>query len=163
MVMAHKPLGPEDNAGFLLWRLTLEWRSRAGAALQPFGLTHTEYVLMALLRWQQSRDDTHPTQRTLADLGGLDPMLVSKTMRALADAGLVEPVADPSDARASRMALTNKGASQFHHAAAAIGEAHQEFLAPLGERRTAFLRDLRQLHAAMPARTRERHRKRSTK
>ena len=161
--MRHEPHGPEDNVGFLLWRLTLEWRSRAGVVLQPFGLTHTEYVLMALLFWQKSRDGSHPTQRTLAELGGLDPMLVSKTMRPLANAGLVESVADSSDARTSRVALTDEGCSRFQRAAAAIGEAHQEFLAPLGERRTVFLDDMRQLHSAMPVRRRERRSQRSTK
>ena len=161
--MAHETPGPEHNAGFLLWSLTLEWRSRAGVVLQPFGLTHTEYMLMALLYWQQSRDGSHPIQRTLADLGRLDPMLVSKTMRALADAGLVESVADPNDARTSRVALTDEGLSRFKLGAVAIGEAQQEFLAPLGERRTAFLDDMRQLHSAMPARLRERPSRRSTK
>jgi DNA-binding MarR family transcriptional regulator len=160
--MADNSLGPEDNVGFLLWRLTMEWRSRAGAVLQPFGLTHTEYVLMALLFWQHSRDDSRPTQRALADVGGLDPMLVSKTVRALADAGLVESVADAGDARTSRIALTGEGHGRFRRAAAAIGAAHEEFLSPLGERRTAFLRDLRQLHSAMPARSRERRRQRSS-
>jgi hypothetical protein len=35
----------------MLWRLTLAWRAQAGAVLHPLGLTHTEYVLLALLCW----------------------------------------------------------------------------------------------------------------
>jgi len=159
--MTRETRGPEDNAGFLLWRLALEWRSHAGAALRPSGLTHTEYVLLALLYWHESRDDDHPAQRELADLGGLDPMLVSKTVRALAGAGLAETVPDPGDARTSRVAHTDEGRARFRGAAAAIGATHEEFLAPLGERRAAFLHDMRLLHAAMPARRRERRAPRS--
>jgi len=41
-------------------------------------------------------------------------------------------------------------------AAVSAAAAHEEFLAPLGERRADFLRDMRLLHAALPARRRER-------
>jgi DNA-binding MarR family transcriptional regulator len=142
--------GPQENAGFLLWRLTLDWRAQAGAALRPLGLTHTEYVLLALLFWH-SRDGAHPTQRELADHGGLDQMLVSKTVRALAAAGLVVAVPDPADGRTARMALTDDGRATFRRAAVAVGEAHQQFLAPLGERAGAFVRDLQQLLPATRA------------
>jgi DNA-binding MarR family transcriptional regulator len=143
--------GPQENAGFLLWRLTMAWRAQAGAALRPLGLTHTEYVLLALLSWH-SRDGDSPTQRELADQGGLDQMLVSKTARALAAAGLVVAVPDPADGRTARMALTDDGRATFQHAAVTVGEAHQQFLAPLGERAGAFIRDLQQL---LPATTRD--------
>jgi DNA-binding MarR family transcriptional regulator len=136
--------GPQENAGFLLWRLALAWRAHAGTALRPLGLTHTEYVLLALLFWH-SRDGNRPSQRELADLGGLDQMLVSKTVRALAAAGLVVAVPDPADRRSARMALTDDGRVTFRRAALAVGEAHQQFLAPLGDRAGAFIRDLQQL------------------
>jgi DNA-binding MarR family transcriptional regulator len=156
--MTDQRSGPEENAGFLLWRLTLAWRAHAGAALRPLGLTHTEYVLLALLFWH-SRDGARPSQRELSDHGGLDQMLVSKTMRALADARLVAPVADPADGRTARMTLTADGRATFRRAAEAVGEAHQQFLAPLGERTGAFIRDLQQLLPAAARAPRRRARR----
>jgi DNA-binding MarR family transcriptional regulator len=141
---------PEENAGFLLWRLTLAWRAHAGAALHSLELTHTQYVVLALLFWHY-RSGISPTQRELADRGGLDQMLVSKTVRGLNEAGLVITMSDPADGRATRMALTDHGQTTFLRAATVIGEAHQQFLAPLGDRAGAFIQDLQQL---LPSTTR---------
>ena len=142
--MTEQRRGPDENAGFLLWRLTLAWRAQAGAALRPLGLTHTEYVLLALVFWY-SHDGYFPSQRELADHGGLDQMLVSKTVRPLVRQGLLVQVADPADRRIARMSLTDEGRNTFRQAAAAVGDAHRQFLHPLGDRAETFIRELQQL------------------
>ena len=39
---------PEESTGLLLWQVTNRWQAAQRAALQPFGLTHVQFVLTAL-------------------------------------------------------------------------------------------------------------------
>ena len=38
---------PEESTGLLLWQVTNRWQAAQRAALQPFGLTHVQFVLTA--------------------------------------------------------------------------------------------------------------------
>src|SRR5262249_4571528 len=39
------------SLGFLLWHATLRWQRLLSAALRPLGLTHVQFVLLAVLWW----------------------------------------------------------------------------------------------------------------
>ena len=46
--------GPESSPGLLLWRSTLAWQRDVAAALDPLGLTHSQFVLLACAWWLET-------------------------------------------------------------------------------------------------------------
>ena len=42
---------PEDSPGFLLWQVTVSWQRAIKSALEPYKITHPQFVIMALLMW----------------------------------------------------------------------------------------------------------------
>ena len=40
-----------DSPGFLLWQVTTLWQRRIRQALEPFELTHTQFVLLFSCHW----------------------------------------------------------------------------------------------------------------
>jgi DNA-binding MarR family transcriptional regulator len=142
--------GPTDSAGFLLWHLTLRWREALNRALSPFGLTHTNYVVLASLFWLTTVGDP-PSQRRIADHCGLEPMNISKAVRALEAAGLLTRMPDRTDGRAFGLRLTARGNRAFREAARVLERVEATFLASLGERAEAFKEQLRVVLRAVGA------------
>jgi DNA-binding MarR family transcriptional regulator len=135
----------EPTPGYLVWRLSMKWRTAVDRALAPLGLTHAQYVLLASL-YGMERAGRRPTQRELAEHTGLEPLYTSKLARALDADGLIRRDPDPADTRAVRLALTDRGREV---AAPAIGEVSNlldRLMAPLGgrgdPRAQALARDL---------------------
>ena len=137
--------------GFLVWRLSMKWRVAVDRAVAPLGLTHAQYSVLASL-YGMVRAGERPSQRRLADHTGLEPIYISKLVRALETAGLVERTADPADTRAVRLALTTAGSDVAQRAIAVVRDLQEELTAPLGGlggRRTRnFMRELETLLAA---------------
>ena len=48
--------GPGASPGFLLWHLTLAWQRAVTAALEPLGLTHVQFVLLATAWFLRQKD-----------------------------------------------------------------------------------------------------------
>jgi MarR family transcriptional regulator, organic hydroperoxide resistance regulator len=122
------------TAGALLWQVTNRWRTAVDRTLAPLGLTHAQYLLLAPLYGMAGAGDT-PTQRELADRSGLEPMYVSRLIRTVERAGLVERTPHPSDTRAVQLALTDDGTEVVGRAIGLVGSLLDELLAPLGGRR----------------------------
>jgi DNA-binding MarR family transcriptional regulator len=100
-------------------------------ALAPVGLTNAQYAVLASLHGL-SRAGARPSQRELADFSGLDPMYVSKLVRALERAGPLRRAAHPADPRAVELTLTRHGSEVIETAAATVRELHDRLLTPLG-------------------------------
>src|SRR5207244_5965381 len=88
---------PEQSPGFLLWRATLSWQRRIRLALAPHELTHVQFVLLASLWWLEDHSLEAPTQASLAEQAGTDPMMTSQVLRKLETRGLLERAADARD------------------------------------------------------------------
>jgi MarR family transcriptional regulator, organic hydroperoxide resistance regulator len=126
--------GHPPTPGFLVWRLSMKWRAAVDRAVEPFGLTHAQYSLLASLLGM-AEAGIRPSQRELADHTGLEPLYVSKLARALEQAGLVERAENPSDTRAVVLTLTRRGRRVAEQAIATVLELQEELTAPLGGRR----------------------------
>ncbi|MEV6400775.1 MarR family transcriptional regulator [Streptomyces sp. NPDC051907] len=141
MSAAHT--GP--TPGFLVWRLSMKWRTAVDRAVAPLGLTHAQYSLLGSLLGMQ-RSGLRPSQRQLADHTGLEPLYVSKLARTLEAAGLVERVPDPADTRAVQLSLTDEGSAVTRRAVAVVQQLMDRLLAPLGglegSRAQEFAREL---------------------
>lgn len=134
---------PPASTGYLLWHLSLRWRVALDRALAPLGLTSSQYGVLASL-YGLSRTSSRPSQRELANFSGLEPMHVSKLIRALERAGLVERVANPDDTRAVQLNVTARGVEVVTTARMTVIELEDRRLEPLGGRlseRSGQLRD----------------------
>lgn len=134
---------PTPTTGYLVWRLSLQWRVAVDRALGPLGLTHAQYSLLSSL-YGLSRSGAQPSQRQLADWTGLEPMYISKLARGLERSGLLTRTENPADPRAVQLALTDRGADVATRAIAIVRELQEQMLAPLGgsgSERSAALRE----------------------
>ncbi|MDQ0676728.1 DNA-binding MarR family transcriptional regulator [Arthrobacter pascens] len=133
----------DDSPGLMLWRVTNTWQAVMRATLQPFDLTHVQFVLLATLAWLHS--DNPVTQKDLATHARTDPMMTSQVLRTLEAKGLLRRLPHPTDARARALAVTPEGVAVANKANFAVEAADREFFGPLGTHQTDFVKRLRTL------------------
>ena len=136
----------EESTGLLLWQVTNRWQAAQRAALQPFGLTHVQFVLTAALTWLGP--DGPVTQKQLADYAGTDPMMTSQVVRTLVARGLVDRSPHPDDGRAWALSVTGDGRALVNRAVVAVEACDEDYFGPLGRTRPTFTRALGTLEAA---------------
>jgi DNA-binding MarR family transcriptional regulator len=136
--------GPEASPGFLLWHALLRWQRAMNAALDPFGLTHMQFVMLTSIWWIGRNEGVPPNQTELARWVGVDKMTTSQVVRNLESRKLVARVADPSDARAFKLTPTAKGAKLAGSAIASVEAVDEEFFGVAGDlpETTRLLREL---------------------
>jgi DNA-binding MarR family transcriptional regulator len=122
------------TVGALVWRLSLKWRAAVDRAVAPLGLTHGQYSLLGSLQGM-AETGLQPSQRELADHTGLEPLHVSKLIRALEREGLVERAGNPNDTRAVLLRPTSQGTKVVKEAITIVGNLLDELTAPLGGRK----------------------------
>jgi DNA-binding MarR family transcriptional regulator len=89
-----------------------------------------------------SRTGIHPSQRQLADHTGLDPIYISKLVRAVESSGLIERLPDERDARAVQLTVTRHGAGVADRAIARVGRLMDQLTDPLGGASSERVRQL---------------------
>jgi MarR family transcriptional regulator, organic hydroperoxide resistance regulator len=134
--------GPAPSTGYLVWQLATRWRVGLDRALAPLGLTASRYGVLASL-YGFSRAGIEPSQRELADFAGLEPMYMSKILRALERAGLVERAIDSRDPRARRLTITERGVEAATAGRKVVLALEEQRLLPLGGRSSARSAELR--------------------
>ena len=77
---------PADGPGFALWRVSNAWQRALRGALQPYGITHAQFVVLATLSWVGG--EVASKQHEIAGLAGMDPMTTSQVARSLREAAL---------------------------------------------------------------------------
>jgi DNA-binding MarR family transcriptional regulator len=134
--------GPKESPGFLLWKVSNAWQRRQRAALQPFGLTHSQFVVLATATWFGSSERGTPegsglerteplTQARIAELSGVDAMTTSQIVRALEAGGLLERREHPGDPRAKAIVVTATGRERARKAVAVVEETDAAFFGPV--------------------------------
>ncbi|NUT88237.1 winged helix-turn-helix transcriptional regulator [Pseudomonas corrugata] len=146
--MKSKPLptlhsGPSDSPGFLLWRISNTWQREQRAALQPLGLTHTQFVMLAVATWFASQEPL--TQARLSQLTGSDPMTTSQVVRTLLKNGLFVRDVHPTDTRAKIISVSEAGRDIAHKAIVIVEEVDRKFFGTLGEQQSSLVLLFRQL------------------
>lgn len=141
----------DPTPGFLVWRLSMKWRAAVDRAVTPFGITQAQYSVLASL-FGMTRAGHRPSQRELAGHTGLEPIYISKLVRALERSGFVERSGNPADTRAVQLALTRQGRDVAQRAITTVLDLQDQLTAPLGGRRgkrtRALIDDLQTLLAA---------------
>lgn len=119
----------DQSPGLLLWRVSMLWQAQVRAALAPYDLTHTQFVLLAALAWLARATDQPVTQRALAQYAALDGMMTSQVIRTLETKGFVLRRAHPTDARARALTVTEAGRRTVNAAVVAVEQCDAEFFA----------------------------------
>lgn len=109
--MSDLPFGfdkPEDSPGFLLWQTTMIWQRQIKRSLEPYDISHAQFVIMATLMWFEAHR-YNTTQILIVNWSKLDKMTVSKSLRKLVALGCVNRIEHETDTRAKSVSLTEKG------------------------------------------------------
>lgn len=123
--------GPGESPGFLLWKVSNAWQRRQRAALEPFGLTHSQFVVLAVAAWFGEAGPL--TQARLSDLSGVDPMTTSQLVRTLEERGLLKRDRHPDDPRAKSIVIQEAGREKARAALVAVEATDAEFFKPVSE------------------------------
>ncbi len=116
----------DDSAGFLLWKITALWQQKLSVALEDFGITQTQYAILASLKWFEENEEPM-TQAHLVGHSKIEKMTVSKSIRRLEEDGLVKRTASDSDNRAIDVRFTARGKKVIEKAVVAIENADEQF------------------------------------
>lgn len=134
---------PNDNPGFLLWRVTNAWQREIRSALEPLNLTHVQFVLLASLAWLGERGQ-NISQVQLARHSSTDVMMVSDVLRALEGKGFIQRGPHPSDARAKVLHMTPEGLALINQAVVRVEAVDKAYFGRL-ENVTALSEHLKKL------------------
>jgi DNA-binding MarR family transcriptional regulator len=137
----------DDSPGFLLWKLNALWQARLGETFRGYGITQTQYAILASLRWLEHTGEP-TTQTQLARHAKIDKMTLSKAIRRLEQADLIERANSATDNRATNVSLTMQGRELTHKAVIAIETDDETFFSALSaeERETFKFLTLRLIH-----------------
>lgn len=128
---------PEDSSGFLLWQVTNLWQREIKKALEEYGLTHSQFVLMTSIHWLTLHKQ-EVTQIILSANTKIDPMTTSTVLRTLQQKGLIQRQEHATDTRAKTVELTEQGKEIVKKAIVTVEEFDRRFFATLGEQTSQF-------------------------
>lgn len=127
----------EASSGFLLWQVTNLWQREIKKALEPFDLTHAQFVLMASTHWLTLHGQ-EVTQIALSAHTKIDPMTTSTVLRTLQTKGFIHRKEHSTDTRAKTVGLTLDGVAVIKKAVIAVEAFDKTFFATLGEQSALF-------------------------
>lgn len=133
-----------DSTGFLLWQVTNLWQREIKKALAPFGITHSQFVILASIHWM-TLHKTEVTQIALSAHTKIDPMTTSTVLRTLQEKKLVQREEHATDTRAKVVVLTDAGKKLIKQAVVAVESFDETFFRVLGSKTAAFNQKLQQL------------------
>lgn len=140
--------GPAESPGFLLWRVSIAWQRQQRAALQPLGLTHSQFVILAAASWFGEREQL--TQARIGEHTGIDPMTTSQLVRSLEALKLLTRGEHPHDPRAKLIAVTDAGHALAQKAVVVVEETDAAFFGPVGNNRKDLIELLQTLSGNSP-------------
>lgn len=131
----------EESTGFLLWQLTNLWQREIKKSLEPLGLTHSQFVLLASIHWLtiQKKD---VTQVLLSNHTKIDPMTTSTVLRTLQTKEFLKRQEHSIDTRAKTVALTDKGKKTIKQAIKIVEKFDNDFFSKLKTDLTTFNKNI---------------------
>lgn len=134
----------EESSGFLLWQVTSLWQRQLKKALEQYGITHSQFVLMASIHWL-TLQKKEVTQIGLSAHTKIDPMTTSTVLRTLQQKGLIQRQEHLTDTRAKTVVLTEEGKKTVKKAVVTVESFDREFFSVLGNETGEFNKKLIQL------------------
>jgi len=113
-------------------------RYRFDARARSRGITRAQWRVLIML----SRVDSAPTQSDLAEWLDVERITLCRMVDRLAEAGMVERRADPSDRRVWRLHLTEHATPVVEELSAIANEMEEDMLEPLSTEQRQILTNL---------------------
>jgi len=144
-----KPAAPSHRAyplghasfGFKSVHVAQRWQRRLEKALEPVGLTHLQFILLATIDWLERAGEV-PSQARLANFTLFDRVMISKVLTLLAQKGLIMRDAHPTVAKAKRVDLTTAGRQALARARPLWANTEARYFGQIGAERMAVLGEL---------------------
>jgi DNA-binding MarR family transcriptional regulator len=128
---------PEENTGYLLWQVTMQWQLSINRALRKMGLTLTQFSLMAGVYWLNKKNQA-VTQQQLADYANTDKMMTSKVLTVLEKKQFIQKINDPKDSRAKLLSMTPKGTQTLREAYLVVQQVDSSFFTRVAQDKVVF-------------------------
>lgn len=113
---------PNDDIGYLIWRVTKFWQRGKHKILDEFGLTGPQLELLGAI-YHMSKLKMEATQIVLSQETEIDPMTTSTILRNLQKKGLINRRESTTDTRARIVEVTQNGADLFVKAITKVKES----------------------------------------
>jgi MarR family transcriptional regulator, organic hydroperoxide resistance regulator len=123
----------EESSGFLLWQVTNLWQREIKKALEQYGLTHSQFVLLASIHWLTLHKQ-EITQVVLSNHTKIDPMTTSTVLRTLQQKGFLQRQEHVTDTRAKTVGLTETGKKIIKQAVITVEKFDKKFFSLLGNK-----------------------------
>lgn len=117
---------PEHSPGFLLWQTMVTWQRRIKKALDPYDISHAQFVILANVLWFEGVKQT-PTQILIVRSTKLDKMTVSKSLKKLVTQDLIKRAEHKDDTRAKSVHLTREGKTMTSTLVPIVEKIDEEF------------------------------------
>jgi|SRR5579862_3631102 len=116
----------EDSPGFLLWQTTVTWQRAIKKVLDPYDISHAQFVILAITMWFESKS-REVSQSLIIRQSKLDKMTVSKALKKLVAEAYVKRIEHKEDTRAKSVLLTKKGKELVSKLIPMVEEIDEEF------------------------------------
>jgi DNA-binding MarR family transcriptional regulator len=126
---------PEDSTGYLLLKVSLEWRSMIEDALKQFNLTHPQFIILAATAWL-TQNNEKISQVDISRTAGLDPNTTSQILRGLEAKKLIKRTRSLNE-RSKSPVLTTIGLDLLTQALPVVEATDQFFFDRLNENEMA--------------------------
>lgn len=123
---------PEDSPGFLLWQATTKWQRLIKSQLEPYAISHAQFVILAVLLWFEE-NRLQPNQVDIINKTLLDKMTVSKSLKKLVAQGLIGRHTHSQDTRAKAVYLTSEGRKLTGKLIPLVEQVDQHYFAGLNK------------------------------
>jgi DNA-binding MarR family transcriptional regulator len=112
---------PNDDIGYLIWRVSKYWQRGKHKLLGEFGLTGSQLELLGAI-YHMSKQKMEATQILLSQETEIDPMTTSTILRNLQKKGLISRRESTTDTRARIVEVTDAGSELFERAIMKVKE-----------------------------------------
>jgi len=131
------PLG-RASFGFKAVHVAQRWQRRLEKALEPVGLTHLQFILLATIDWLERAGEV-PSQARLANFTLFDRVMISKVLTLLDEKRFIRRGTHPSIPKAKRVDLTPAGRRALARARPLWAATERRYFGQLGGDQTAVL------------------------
>ncbi|MEN9918625.1 MAG: hypothetical protein RL662_1061 [Bacteroidota bacterium] len=118
----HGLCAPQDDIGYLIWKVTKFWHRGKLKMLEDYELTTSQLEVLGAVFWKNKTETTDLTQVILSQETDIDPMTISTILRNLQKKGLINRTESKSDTRARIVEITDLGSDLFLKALRSVKE-----------------------------------------
>ena len=116
----------KNSIGLLFWQTATLWQRAIKETLRPYNLTHTQYVILAVIQ-ELNESDENVTQKKISDFSMIDIMTTSSTLRLLEKKKLICRTISTVDSRANSIKISSSGSKLLCEATPDVENVDEAF------------------------------------